>query len=181
MIDKCSDIVIIKGSPGAGKSQTAKALSRSFPHGVRLEVDTIRQMVISVNWTDQVEHIKLLEMAAKLSCEFLEQGFKPIIVVDTFSGDKIHKFLFHFLSKSYSYEVYSLYTSEHELKKRLEARTEGQFKDFEISKRQNLETILRKQPNEEIIDTTALTADQTANEISKIMSRNFHNLVTKSL
>jgi uridine kinase len=41
MQDEKIDIIIIRGCPGSGKSQTAKSLSQYFPEGVRLEVDTI--------------------------------------------------------------------------------------------------------------------------------------------
>jgi predicted PilT family ATPase len=37
------DIIIIRGAPGSGKSQTAKSLSKYYPKGERLEVDSIRK------------------------------------------------------------------------------------------------------------------------------------------
>ena len=67
-----TDIIIIRGAPGSGKSQTAKSLSQVFPKGVRLEVDTIRQMVISVDWKNQQEHIDMLQASTKLVYEFLQ-------------------------------------------------------------------------------------------------------------
>jgi adenylate kinase family enzyme len=76
------DIIIIRGCPASGKSQTAKKISKSFPKGVRLEVDTLRQMVISVDWTNQQEHINLLQVSTGLVIDFLKLGFSPVIVIE---------------------------------------------------------------------------------------------------
>jgi adenylate kinase family enzyme len=87
------DTIIIKGAPGAGKSETAKELSKIFQKGVRMEVDNIRSMVVSVDWKNQQEHINMLQVAAGMVYDFLKYDFKPVIVVDTFSSDKINDFL----------------------------------------------------------------------------------------
>src|SRR4051812_35009310 len=93
MQEKRSDIIILRGAPGSGKSETAKSLSQWFPKGVRLEVDTLRQMVVSVDWKNQQEHINMLQASAGLVYDFLKCGFSPVIVVDTFSGDKVIRFV----------------------------------------------------------------------------------------
>src|SRR5882724_2148092 len=90
---KEADIIILKGAPASGKSQTAQRLTQFFPKGVKVEVDILRQMVISVEWTNQEEHINVLQVSARLVHDFLKLGFKPVIVVDTLSGDKITKYL----------------------------------------------------------------------------------------
>jgi predicted kinase len=87
------DVIILRGAPGVGKSTLAKELAQHFPKGVRIEVDTLRGMVISVDWTNQQEHKDLLQVAAQLTRQFLGLGFKPVLVVDTFSGDKVKDFL----------------------------------------------------------------------------------------
>ena len=78
-----ADIIIIKGAPASGKSHTAKSLSKHFPKGARIEVDNLRNMVISVDWKNQTEHINILNLSANLVNEYLQLGFKPVIVVDT--------------------------------------------------------------------------------------------------
>src|ERR1700740_2801409 len=93
MTDQVPDIIIIKGAPGSGKTETGKLLANHFPKGVRLEVDTVRSMVISVDWTNQKEHIQLLDMSAKITVDFLKTGLSPVILIDTFSGDKLNGFL----------------------------------------------------------------------------------------
>ncbi len=164
MQDKRIDIVIIRGCPASGKSQTAKKLSQSFPNGVRMEVDTLRQMVISVDWTNQQEHINMLQVSAGLVLDFLKLGFSPVIVVDTFSGDKISKYLetlYHF-NKNLSINIFGLFTTDDELRKRLELRKYGEFRDLEICKRLNDDVVKFKCDTEFQIDTTGLSATQTA-------------------
>ena len=139
MPNEQTDIIILRGCPGSGKSQTAKSLSNFFPKGVRMEVDNIRQMVISVDWKNQQEHIDMLQASTKLVFEFLQFGFNPVIVVDTFSGDKVNKYLdtLYQLDNNLSIKTFGLFTTDEELKKRLELRSNTDFKDFTICKKLN--------------------------------------------
>lgn len=169
MQDEKIDIIILRGCPASGKSQTAKSLSQSFPKGVRLEVDNLRQMVISVDWKNQQEHINLLQVSTGLVHDFLKLGFSPIIVVDTFSGDKINKYLgtLYQLDKDLSIKIFGLFTTDEELKRRLDLRTNEEFKDFGICKRLNDDVIKIKYESEFQIDTTGLISTQTAEIIYK--------------
>ncbi len=162
-----TDIIIIRGCPGSGKSQTAKSLSKLFPKGVRLEVDTIRQMVISVDWKNQQEHINMLQISIGLVNDFLKLGFSPVIVVDTFSGDKINRYLEMLLQldSSLSIKLFGLFTTGDELKRRLELRPNGEFKDFPICKKLNDDVLKWKRENEFQINTTGLSSTQTAEKI----------------
>jgi len=131
------DIIILRGAPASGKSQTAKCLSQYFPKGVKLEVDTLRQMAISVDWKNQEEHINMLQISTRLVYDFFKSGFNPIIVVDTFSGDKINKYfdsLYQF-DKMLSIKLFGLYVTDNELKKRLALRSNGEFRDYGICKK----------------------------------------------
>lgn len=169
------DIIIIRGAPASGKSQSAKSLSQYFPNGVRLEVDTLRQMVISVDWTNQEEHINLLQVSTGLVQDFLKLNFSPVIVVDTFSGDKINKYLdtLYQLDKDLSIKIFGLFTTDDELKRRLDLRTYPEFKDFPICKRLNDDVLKWKHDNEFQIDTTGLSSTQTAKIIfDKLSNKN---------
>ncbi len=169
MIEGRPDIIIIRGAPCSGKSTTAKILSEFFPTGVRVEVDTLRNMIISVDWKNQSEHINLLHLSTKLVCDFLDLGFSPVILVDTFSGDKLTKFLadLHELKSDATVRIFGLYTSEDEMKKRTDGRGEGEFRDFKICRRLNEEVCKAKYENEYQIDTTGLTSAQTSAIIYK--------------
>jgi broad-specificity NMP kinase len=158
------DIIIIRGAPGAGKSETAKCLSRFFPNGVRTEVDTIRQMAISVDWTNQEEHISMLRASARLVIEFLRLGFNPAIVVDTLSGDKFNQFLrdIHDFDSNAKVQMFGLFTSDLELARRLELRPDWKFKDYPICKKLNDDVLKIKHPSEIQIDTTGRTPIETA-------------------
>lgn len=166
MQDK-TDIIIIRGTPGSGKSETAKSLSKYFPKGVRIEVDTIRNMVISVDWKNQQEHIGMLQASTKLVFEFLQLGFSPLIVIDTFSGDKINRYLdtLYQHDENLSIKIFGLYTTDEELKRRLDLRTGAEFKDFPICKRLNDDVLKWKHDNEFQINTTGLSSAQTAEKI----------------
>jgi broad-specificity NMP kinase len=167
LMQEKTDIIIIRGAPGSGKSQAAKSLSEFFPKGVRLEVDTIRNMVISVDWKSQQEHIDMLQASTKLVFEFLKFGFSPVIVIDTFSGDKINRYLetLYELDKDLSIKIFGLFTTDDELKRRLDLRSHPEFKDFPICKRLNDDLIKWKPESEYQIDTTGLLPKKTAEKI----------------
>ena len=162
MIDK--DIIIIKGAPASGKSQTAKELAKYFPKGVRIELDNLRSMVISVDWTNQTEHVNILNLSTKLSFEFYNLGFKPIIIVDTFSGDKLDSYYekLRALNNKWSISIFGLFSDETTIKKRLEMRSTDKFKDFSIAKKINEDILKFKHDKEFQIDTSNLESKDTA-------------------
>jgi hypothetical protein len=167
-----TDIIIIRGAPASGKSQTAKSLSKHFPKGARIEVDNLRNMVISVDWKNQSEHINILNLSSKLVVEYLQLGFKPVIVVDTFSGDKILKYLTDLkeLNKDLVINIFGLYTTNEELKKRIDLRGPEEFRDLNICIRLNDDVLKFKHKDEFQINTTGLFPDQTAKIISDQIS-----------
>jgi chloramphenicol 3-O-phosphotransferase len=158
------DIIIIRGAPTSGKSSTAKALTKFFPSGVRIEVDNLRSMVISVDWTNQDEHISILNLSTNLVYEFHLLKFQPIIVVDTFSGNKILNYHEKLLSinKNLSIKIFGLYVSNEELESRISSRNECEFRDLEICKKLNSDLLKIKHPDEFQIDNTRLTPVETA-------------------
>ena len=164
MQDEKVDIIILRGAPCSGKSQTAKSLSQFYPKGVKMEVDTLRQMVISVDWKNQEEHISLLQVSTGLVHDFLKSGFSPVIVVDTFSGDKIIKYLesLYQLDNALSIKLFGLYVTDEELRRRLDLRSDPEFRDFGICKRLNDDLLKIKYHTEYQIDTTGLLPSQTA-------------------
>ena len=167
MTPENADVVMFRGAPGTGKSQAAKALASFFPRGVKVEVDILRKMVISVDWKNQQEHINLLQVAARLTHDFINLGFRPVIVVDTFSGDKFIRFIdtLRQLDGSLAIKLVGLYVSEEVLRTRLEERPSDEFKDFGICKKLNQDVLKMKHLGEYQIETTGLSPRQTAEEI----------------
>lgn len=135
-----------------------------------MEVDTIRQMVVSVNWKNQQEHIDMLQASTKLVFEFLRLGFNPVIVVDTFSGDKINRYLetLYQNDKNLSVRIFGLYTTDEELKRRLDLRTDAEFRDFGICKKLNEDVLKWKCESEFQINTTGIIAAQAAERVYEL-------------
>ena len=162
------DVIIIRGAPGTGKTQTSKCLANRFRGGVRIEVDTLRAMVIAVDWTNQAEHISMLSLSTGLVGGFLGRGYRPVIVVDTFSGDKLAKFLaeLHLLDESLDVRAFALVSAPDVLRARVETRPAEDFKDICICQKLNTDIVKHLQPLERLIDNTALTPEETAEVIS---------------
>ena len=166
------DVVIIRGAPGAGKSQTAKCLTAYYPGGVKVEVDILRRMVISVDWKNQKEHINLLQVAARLTRDFCNLGFRPVIVVDTFSGDKVNRFVntLRHLDNALNIRIFGLHVPDEVLRKRLNERPGDEFKDYGISKKLNAEVLEVRYPGEIHVDSASLSPKQTAGKIHRLLS-----------
>ena len=172
------DIVIIKGAPASGKTQTAKELTKFFPKGVRVEIDNLRSMVISVDWTNQDEHINILKLSTRLVNDFYDLGFKPIIVIDTFSGDKINTYIetLSKLNSAWKISIFGLYVTENEIKRRIGERPIDQFKDFVVCRKINEDTLRFRHEREIQIDTTELDSKETAKKIyERLMKKNNSN------
>jgi hypothetical protein len=125
-------------------------------------------MVISVNWTDQAEHIKLLGLAAGTTAEFVRLGFRPVIVIDTFSGDKVDGFLARLreISPALVIQLYALHLSDEVLAKRLASRPDGLFKDLAIAKKLNADILKIRRPEEIQIYGSELSAAQLAAKLA---------------
>lgn len=171
MIAPRIDVIIIRGAPGIGKSQVAKVLASHFPKGAKVEVDALRKMVNSVRWTDQDEHIKLLGLAARVTSEFSGMGFRPVIVVDTFSGDKVNGFLQALKQHDAQLHLalFGLTAAAEILAQRLNGRPQDQFKDFEIARQLNADVAKIRRPEEIQLDTSALSPEQTADRIISVL------------
>lgn len=131
-------------------------------------------MVISVVWTNQPEHINILELSTRLVIDFLKSGYNPVIVVDTFSGNKMVKYLqdLYQLDQKLNIRIFGLFTSEEELIRRIGLRSDGAFKDLKICLSIN-EEVKRSKSNEELqIDTTGLCPVETSKIISELILDN---------
>lgn len=164
MNGKVPDIIAIRGAPGVGKSATAKCLAARFPGGAKIEVDLLRKMVISVAWKDQREHVLMLDAAAGLASDMVRFGFRPVIVVDTFSGDKIWRFLdlVRRSHSTYTSQVFALHTTDEVLRRRICLRPHDEFKDFGVSQRLNADILRVRCPGEIVVDAGVGEPEQVA-------------------
>ena len=164
------DLILLKGAPGVGKSTAAKIIASHFPSGVRIEVDTLRQMVISVNWKNQAEHRSLLTLSAQLAVGFLRSGFAPVILIDTFNGDKRDGFLAAVRSECPQSRVFEavLHASEAVLRQRVLNRDSEAFRDITIAMRINHELVRDARPSDLLIDTSSLSPTDVANAILRL-------------
>jgi len=171
--DSLPDVILLKGAPGVGKSSAAKFLTRHFSSGVRIEVDELRRMVIGVNWTDQSEHRAVLRIGAQLVGGFLRAGFAPIILVDTFSGDKLDGFLHALRAEQLKARpcVIVLHASDETLRDRISNREANGFRDLLVSTRINCEVVRDAKPFEKLIDTSALSPPEVAQAIMSVLER----------
>lgn len=165
------DLILLKGAPGVGKTTAARRLAPCFTSGVRIEVDTLREMVVNVKWTDQLEHRSILTLSAHLAAGFLRLGFAPVTLIDTFSGNKVDGFLDAFRTECPEGRVLVavLHASDDVLRDRVLNRKGDGFRDLTVSMRLNHEMVRDLRPFEMLIDTSALTPTEVAQAILAAM------------
>lgn len=165
------DLVLLKGAPGVGKSTAAKLLARHFASGARIEVDVLREMVVDVNWTDSIEHRKVLQLSAQIAAGYLRIGFAPVILVDTFSGDKVDGFLDTFRSECPQGRAFVavLHASDGVLRDRVLNREVDGFRDLTVSTRLNDEVVRNLRPFETLIGTSTLSPVEVVHAILAAM------------
>lgn len=163
-------LILVKGAPGVGKSSAARELSKHCPSGVRIEVDTLRSMMINVNWKRQAEHRAVLSLGAQLVMGFLRSGFFPVILIDTFSGDKLDGFLAEIRATLPEERVVvaALHATEAVLRERVSGREVAGFRDLEICTAINSEVAQGQRDAETLIDTSTLSPPEVADAIAAI-------------
>lgn len=161
------DVIAIRGAPGAGKSEAAKRLAARLGRGARVEVDTLRAMIVPVNWTDQQEHIAVLSLAAGVVAGLLRMGHRPVIVVDTFSGDKLGRFVKDLETTFHGARVraFSFAPNCLALRARVESRPDGGFKDVRVCEKLNSDVARLLLPGELLIDNSDLTPAESVDVI----------------
>ena len=161
------DVILIRGAPGVGKSSASKRLRKLFAGGAIIEVDLLRGMIANVRWVDAAQHMVALDHARLLADAFLAKGYRPVIIVDTFSRGKLVEFT---ASLPWDYRVVSLYAAPSILAARINHRPDDQFKDLEASNTLNNEVQATRHPHEALIDTSELDPDSVASELHRILT-----------
>lgn len=78
---------LITGIPGAGKSTVSRELAKQFPRSAHIEVDRVREMIVSGNLkpgqeplTESDAQLELgVRNAALLANSLMEAGFTPVV------------------------------------------------------------------------------------------------------
>lgn len=148
-----TQLIIIRGAPGAGKSSLGRRLKKVFSTGVLIEIDNVRGMMNNVDWNDEQQHFIALEAAAATVNSFIGSKLMPVIVVDMFMPDKLEFFLRKVAATNY--KIVSLLVNERVLEKRLTERKEG-FKDIPKGNALNKMIIDHPAGNEIQIETSAI-------------------------
>lgn len=78
-----SDIIVVRGAPGSGKSSVARQLGKQLPTGATIEVDTVRGMIHHIQWESDDLHIDAIHAAVIATTAYLERGYRPVVLVDT--------------------------------------------------------------------------------------------------
>jgi predicted kinase len=151
-----AELIIIRGTPGAGKSSLGRRLKKTFSGGVLIELDNIRGMMNDVDWKSDQQHDIALSAAAATINSFIASKRIPVIVVDMFMPGKLNLFLEKL--PGINYKIISLLVSEEILEKRLTERKEG-FKDIAKGILLNKEIIDHPTANEIRIETSAIGKD----------------------
>jgi hypothetical protein len=113
----------------------------------------------------------LLALSAQLAAGFLGSGFAPVILIDTFSGDKVNGFLSAFRSQRPQSRVFVgvLHASDDVLRQRILSREADGFRDVSIAMQMNLESVRDVTPFETLFDTTNLLPVDVARAILTAM------------
>jgi broad-specificity NMP kinase len=152
-----SQLIIIRGTPGAGKSSLGRRLKKSFPSGVLIEIDNVRGMMNNVDWNSEEQHFIALEAAAATANSFIHSGAAPVIVVDMFMPGKLEFFLEKISTTNH--RIISLLVNEAVLTQRLTERKEG-FKDIPKGTQLNQTIFSHPAANEIQINTSTITKNE---------------------
>jgi len=172
MSETSVDVLLVRGAPGVGKSSATRALRKLIPHGAIVEVDHVRGMIASVRWVDTGQHLVALGVTLGIVRSFLQENFRPIIVVDTFSRGKLKAFAERLSAElGARYRTASLYADPDVLLARVNGRPHNEFREPEASTMLNREVFNNRYDFEELIDTTNLTPAEIASQLLDVLEK----------
>src|SRR5262245_61032818 len=98
-------------------------------------------------------------------------GHRPVIVVDTFSGDKLVRFLEELGRARPDTEVraFSLAPNAIALRARVEGRPDSEYKDLPVCEKLNSDVARRLVPGEVLIDNSNLTPEESVETIASML------------
>jgi hypothetical protein len=184
------DLIVIRGAPGVGKSTLSENLKKYFPGGVGIETDTLRKMINRSHWfpsgvLNETTHrcdeqgIHGIEAAGAIGRSYRANGYRPVLLVDTFTIPHYHKIesLIHESEPALAWHILALYCTDRELVSRLNRRmlltcVTGRgiaFSDREAAIRVNEGVRNHRYSNETFIDTTGRSPKSVLDEALQIL------------
>ncbi len=162
-------VIVISGTPAAGKSSVSKALAKKFPKSAHIAVDELRHMVVGgfINpWVDKdlKQYNLIQENILDITKNFLREGY--VVIIDDVQTDK------HIESyKKIFDEVYGflLLPSKDVLKQR------DSMRDPEKKMHERIDALYpmftESEPNElKVINSDNQTLEETVNEIFRAVT-----------
>lgn len=166
------DVLLVRGAPGVGKSTAVRALRKQIGAGAVVEVDHVRGMIADVRWVDTEHHLAALTVTRGIVRSFLSGGFRPVLVVDTFSRGKLRQFVADLAGEvDASHRVASLHAADETLLARIAGRPANEFREPDISLLLNEEIRKNRYPREEFVDTTHMSPGEVAQCLLDILER----------
>jgi hypothetical protein len=118
-----SEVIVVRGAPGTGKSSVARCLGGQLGGGVTIEVDDVRSMIHGISWESHELHVDAIHAAAATAQTYLCQGRLPIVFVDTLGFGRLEIALAALGATSVA--IYSLFCRDPQLTVRLWRRFGG--------------------------------------------------------
>jgi predicted kinase len=166
------DVLLVRGAPGVGKSTAVRALRKQIGAGAIVEVDHVRGMIADVRWVDTEHHLAALAVTRGIVRSFLSRGFRPVVVIDTFSRGKLRQFVADLAGETDArYRVASLHAADDTLLSRVAGRPANEYREPEVSLLLNEEVRQNRYPREELVDTTHLSPGEVASRLLDILER----------
>jgi adenylate kinase family enzyme len=164
-------VIMISGTPAAGKSSVSQSLAKRFPKSAYLEIDSFKDMIVGGNiapWDPQgPEQFKLMEKNfLAITKNFLDEGY--VVILDYVFNDEQVKHYNELLGDVYGF---LLLPSKEVLKKRdLERDPAGEMQE-------RIEVLYQEFANVEhnllrVVDSSNQTLDETVGEIFKQLKSN---------
>lgn len=121
---RSADLILVRGAPGVGKTTLSHLLNGAFPRAAVVELDSFKGIVTFPEGIDRARYRQVQESAWKACRSHLEHGYRPVIVVDTFSPAILWEFLalVHQSPREYSSVIITLVCDPGVLEMRLKGR-----------------------------------------------------------
>lgn len=154
-------VVLLRGAPGVGKSAVAAVLEARGLVRTIVEVDTVRRMIVGVDWSDRLQHDAALAAGARAAAQLAVTGLSPVLLIDCFGRDLAQRAVGILEEGGAVATAVTLWAQPDALRARLSQRVD----DYENSELALLINAEMGAGAGSFIDTTARTPDEVADQV----------------